>query len=182
MKMHFCARGCMCTHMLSLQWVEMFFVTSSAGQEHYLRKKTHFFYHSPLPKYIFLQSAFPVWKVYIFSVKDLDTLWAFMVLLLNFTLFRAVAGGSMEGPATSCSSTTSQLCLCWVPGHPAREDAAGVEATCHLPPGPRCWPDWRRGFVGGKLSHLSQPYVQQPILNTDLISLILVWLQREYRI
>ena len=32
------------------------------------------------------------------------------------------------------------------------------------------------------LSHLSQPYVQQPILNTDLISLILVWLRREYRI
>lgn len=70
--MHFCARGCTCTHTLSLQRMEMFFVTSSAGQEHHLRKKTIFFftiipfpntssYRAPSPFGNFTSLASKIW-------------------------------------------------------------------------------------------------------------------------
>lgn len=67
--MHFCA--CVHMHTLGLQRVEMLFLTSSSGQEHHLTGKKNTII--PLPKYIFLQSAFLIWKVYLFSVKDVNT-------------------------------------------------------------------------------------------------------------
>lgn len=68
-----CARWRGHTGTLSLHGVEVVFVTSSAGQEHHLRKEKESFYHNPLPKYIFLQCSFPIWKDHSFSVKDVGT-------------------------------------------------------------------------------------------------------------
>lgn len=77
------------------------FCNKSAGQEHHLRKEKESFYHNPLPKYIFLPCSFPIWKDHIFSVKDVDTLYVFIVLLLILTLFDGAVGGSVEEPLAS---------------------------------------------------------------------------------
>lgn len=127
-------------------------------------EKPQFFYHNPLPKYIFLQRAFTFGKF----TSLVSKIWTPCRLLLLYHLISPyfmqslVAVWKAHLPDMSPSSETGQLCLCWVQGHPASEDAAGVEASpSHLPPRPwattswvwwpRCWLDWRRGFVGGKL-------------------------------